>query len=54
MYRKPEVTPGGSLVLPSLEGKVELTDVRFNYPGRPEARVLDALSLIANPGWVRV
>jgi ATP-binding cassette subfamily B (MDR/TAP) protein 1 len=34
----------------SLEGKVELQDVRFTYPGRPDHRVLRGVSLRAEPG----
>ncbi len=34
----------------SLVGKVELRDVRFTYPGRPDHRVLRGVSLSAQPG----
>ncbi|KAF1836489.1 leptomycin B resistance protein pmd1 [Decorospora gaudefroyi] len=34
----------------SLKGKVELRDVRFTYPGRPDHRVLRGISLFAEPG----
>jgi ATP-binding cassette subfamily B (MDR/TAP) protein 1 len=34
----------------SLEGKVELQDVRFTYPGRPDHRVLRGVSIRAEPG----
>ncbi|KAL1792862.1 hypothetical protein ACET3X_009369 [Alternaria dauci] len=33
-----------------LSGKVELQDVRFTYPGRPDHRVLRGVSLSAKPG----
>ncbi|KAG9185384.1 ATP-binding cassette, subfamily B (MDR/TAP), member 1 [Alternaria panax] len=33
-----------------LTGKVELQDVRFTYPGRPDHRVLRGVSLAAEPG----
>lgn len=33
-----------------LAGKVELQDVRFTYPGRPDHRVLRGISLSAEPG----
>ncbi|USP78805.1 ABC multidrug transporter mdr1 [Curvularia clavata] len=33
-----------------LVGKVELQDVRFTYPGRPDHRVLRGVSLAAEPG----
>ena len=34
----------------SLVGKVELQDIRFTYPGRPDHRVLRGVSLSAQPG----
>ena len=34
----------------SLVGKVELQSVRFEYPGRPDHRVLRGISLSADPG----
>jgi ATP-binding cassette subfamily B (MDR/TAP) protein 1 len=34
----------------SLEGKVQLQDVRFTYPGRPDHRVLRGVSIRADPG----
>ncbi|KAL5121571.1 hypothetical protein ACEQ8H_000643 [Pleosporales sp. CAS-2024a] len=34
----------------TLEGQVELQDVRFTYPGRPDHRVLRGVSLRAEPG----
>ncbi|KAH3909890.1 hypothetical protein HBI56_130200 [Parastagonospora nodorum] len=34
----------------TLEGKVELQDVRFTYPGRPDHRVLRGVSIRAEPG----
>jgi ATP-binding cassette subfamily B (MDR/TAP) protein 1 len=34
----------------SLDGKVELQDVRFTYPGRPDHRVLRGVSIRAEPG----
>lgn len=33
-----------------LIGRVELTDVRFTYPGRPDHRVLRGIDLTAEPG----
>ncbi|KAG2494082.1 hypothetical protein HYH03_007724 [Edaphochlamys debaryana] len=52
MRRQPAIPPSGSLALPRLEGRVELRDVGFAYPARPHARVLDGLSLTAQPGEV--
>ncbi|CAD6198759.1 unnamed protein product [Caenorhabditis auriculariae] len=34
----------------NLEGKVELTNVQFSYPTRPDVTVLQDMSLTANPG----
>lgn len=34
----------------SIEGKIELHDVRFTYPGRPDHRVLKGITLSAEPG----
>jgi ATP-binding cassette subfamily B (MDR/TAP) protein 1 len=33
-----------------LSGRIELQDVRFSYPGRPDHRVLRGISLSAEPG----
>jgi ATP-binding cassette subfamily B (MDR/TAP) protein 1 len=33
-----------------LSGRVELEDIRFTYPGRPDHRVLRGISLAAEPG----
>ncbi|KAG2435284.1 hypothetical protein HXX76_007360 [Chlamydomonas incerta] len=52
MNRKPDMPPPGHLVLPALEGRVELRDLVFAYPARPHVRVLDGLSLVAQPGEV--
>ncbi|CBY01299.1 similar to multidrug resistance protein 1 [Plenodomus lingam JN3] len=34
----------------TLDGRVELQNVRFTYPGRPDHRVLRGINLIAEPG----
>ncbi|KAG2446750.1 hypothetical protein HYH02_008311 [Chlamydomonas schloesseri] len=52
MKRTPDIPPAGRLVLPALEGRVELRDVSFSYPARPHVRVLNGLSLVAQPGEV--
>ncbi|GIL53327.1 hypothetical protein Vafri_8954 [Volvox africanus] len=52
MKRQPAFSPGGHLVLPSLEGRVEAQEVVFHYPSRPEVQVLNGLSLMAHPGEV--
>jgi len=35
---------------PALHGEVELRDVRFRYPSRPEVEVLKGISLVVRPG----
>ncbi|GIL89047.1 hypothetical protein Vretimale_16209 [Volvox reticuliferus] len=52
MRRQPAIPPGGHLVLPSLEGRVEVQEVVFQYPARPDVQVLNGLSLVAHPGEV--
>ncbi len=50
LREKPE-TGGPSSPEPTrLHGEIELIDVRFRYPSRPEAEVLRGLSLVARPG----
>ncbi len=34
----------------SIQGRVELEDVTFTYPARPDAQVLKGLSLLVEPG----
>lgn len=53
ILREPEEVGGTKSSEPNpvrLRGEVELVDVRFRYPSRPEAEVLRGLSLIARPG----
>ncbi|GLC71744.1 hypothetical protein PLESTF_001161500 [Pleodorina starrii] len=52
MKRQPSIPPSGGLVLPSLKGRVEARALVFHYPARPEVRVLNGLSLVAQPGEV--
>lgn len=47
-----QVSAGGDLVPPTFEGRLEMHDLMFSYPGRPEARVLSGLSLTVQPGEV--
>ena len=50
--RKPEIdtwSPEG-LDVPSMEGSIELRDVHFRYPTRPEQPVLRGLELSVQPG----
>ncbi|MDQ3266629.1 MAG: ABC transporter transmembrane domain-containing protein [Myxococcota bacterium] len=50
--RKPVIATRGGLVPERIEGRVELSGVRFSYPSRPELRVLDGLSLNLSSGEV--
>uniref|UniRef100_A0A915CZ45 ABC-type xenobiotic transporter n=1 Tax=Ditylenchus dipsaci TaxID=166011 RepID=A0A915CZ45_9BILA len=36
--------------LENLEGKVEFSDIHFNYPSRPDVKVLQGISFLVNPG----
>ena len=53
IQRPPKMPNAGSLQPPSFSGRLELQDVSFSYPSRPNARVLDSISLRVNPGEVR-
>ncbi len=50
--RTPAIAPTGGLELASIEGRVELDDVTFSYPTRPDARVLNGINLAVKPGEV--
>jgi ATP-binding cassette subfamily B protein len=51
ILREPEETGGeGSSTTTPMSGEVELRDVRFRYPTRPEVGVLAGVSLVARPG----
>jgi ATP-binding cassette subfamily C protein LapB len=49
MQMPPEGPAGEALKLSGVEGKVELRNVGFRYPGAPE-RAIDALSFTVEPG----
>lgn len=53
IQREPKMPDAGSLQPPSFSGRLELQDVSFSYPSRPNSRVLDGISLRVNPGEVR-
>ncbi len=50
--RTPAIAPTGGLTPPRAEGGIALEGVRFAYPTRPEASVLDGLDLALAPGEV--
>ncbi len=52
LHAAPRVrAPATPLTLPaSLRGRIELDDVAFSYPSRPDTRALDALTLTVEPG----
>ncbi|EQL01639.1 multidrug resistance protein 1 [Ophiocordyceps sinensis CO18] len=53
MSRKPTIdaSPGArGIAMLETEGRVELRDVSFRYPSRPEIPILDRLNLIMEPG----
>jgi ATP-binding cassette subfamily B protein len=55
MDRVPAIAPRGGLIPAdgaAVRGKVELGQLRFSYPTRPEVLVLDGLDLTLEPGQV--
>ncbi|XP_022176200.1 multidrug resistance protein 1-like isoform X2 [Myzus persicae] len=49
--RKSEIDPlSNSGSKPTIKGKVHFKDVKFEYPSRPNVRVLQGLNLIVEPG----
>jgi ATP-binding cassette subfamily B protein len=48
--RLPTVDAGGGTRLEQVAGRVEFSGVGFSYPVRPEARVLDEVSINLDPG----
>lgn len=54
MDRKSEIDPydTAGYQLSEVVGDIELTDVTFAYPTRPEVKVLDRFSMIAQAGKV--
>lgn len=54
MQQRPAIPPHGALQPADFAGRLELDSVVFSYPARPEAPVLNGLSLKVNPGEVRL
>ena len=52
--QQPGVPPQGSLQPGDFAGRVELEGVAFSYPARPEANVLNGLTLSIDPGEVSI
>ena len=49
---QPSIRTEGGTRLDELAGRLELEDVTFSYPSRPDVRVLDGVSLTVEPGSV--
>lgn len=52
MQRQPAFSLGGNLVPDDFFGRIEIQDVHFSYPARPNARVLHGFNLTIEPGEV--
>uniref|UniRef100_A0A6S8M2Q5 ATP-binding cassette transporter n=1 Tax=Dunaliella tertiolecta TaxID=3047 RepID=A0A6S8M2Q5_DUNTE len=52
IHRKPDIPPEGELVPANFEGRIDLKDVHFSYPARPDSLVLKGLSMSVAPGEV--
>ena len=50
IQRIPEMPDPGGLKPGSFSGNLELRDVEFSYPSRPDTRVLNGVSLSVKPG----
>lgn len=53
MQQRPAIPPHGALQPADFAGRLQLDSVTFSYPARPEAPVLNGLSLNVNPGEVK-
>lgn len=52
IHRQPATPPPGTYTPDTFAGRLQLADVHFRYPARPDAPVLNGLSLQVNPGEV--
>ena len=50
IQRLPQMPDPGGLKPGSFSGHLELKDVEFSYPSRPDTRVLSGVSLSVKPG----
>ena len=50
LFEVPLENTGDTLVTKGLQGKIELSNVSFSYPGNEEKQVLNNTSLVVNPG----
>jgi ATP-binding cassette subfamily B protein len=50
--RKPEIPLTDGRALPSVEGRIELSGVKFTYPSRTDVEVLRGIDLVLSPGEV--
>lgn len=50
LRRKPRVPPPGIHILDNVEGNVDLRDVVFAYPTRPQVKIFQGLSLVVPAG----
>lgn len=52
IHREPATPAPGTYTPDTFAGRLQLSDVHFRYPARPDASVLNGLSLQVNPGEV--
>ncbi|KAK9831825.1 hypothetical protein WJX74_010840 [Apatococcus lobatus] len=52
MHRQPKIQPSGALIPANFEGRLQLENVCFSYPGRKDVQVLNGLSMTIQPGEV--
>ncbi|KAK9788445.1 hypothetical protein WJX73_000962 [Symbiochloris irregularis] len=52
IHRQPATPAPGTYTPDTFAGRLQLSDVHFRYPARPDAPVLNGLSLQVNPGEV--
>ena len=53
IQRAPQMPDPGGLQPGAFSGHLELRDVEFSYPSRPDTRVLSGVSLSVAPGEAR-